>query len=329
MSAPSYLLVVGTSIDPHISAVLSRICGDVRVVRFDVDKFPIELQLTVWNKGVEHAISTIVDDCCFDVENAGVAWFRRLGQPVIPQTVPEHYRKFCLAECNHLLESALSMLTPNHWVNEYWSCRKASLKLWQYEIASRAGLRTPHTLTSNSHYEILSRWHYLKNGVAKTLSAPLVASSASFNEFAFTSKIAAQAPPSHEELRASPIQFQELIDPKFEVRVTSISGQHYGVKIVSTENESVSQTRDWRSSYSSLEYEWIEVPRSIELSLTKCMSIMNLDFAASDFIVTDSEEWYFLESNPHGAWLWLEEALGSDRITRAFAEHLTKLLSLN
>ena len=104
---------------------------------------------------MSHIITTRINGYRFDTNNVKVVWFRRLGQPVIPQSVPERYKKFCLAECNHLLESMLSILTPDHWINEYWSCRKVSLKPWQYKVAAQAGPRTPVTLTSNDHHEIL------------------------------------------------------------------------------------------------------------------------------------------------------------------------------
>ena len=38
----------------------------------------------------------------------------------------------------------------------------------------------------------------------------------------------------------------------------------------------------------------------------------NLNFGAFDYIVTPENEWIFLELNPNGQWLWLEEALNLD-----------------
>ena len=37
-----------------------------------------------------------------------------------------------------------------------------------------------------------------------------------------------------------------------------------------------------------------------------------LEFGAFDFIVTNDNQWYFLEVNPNGQWLWLEKILALD-----------------
>lgn len=42
------------------------------------------------------------------------------------------------------------------------------------------------------------------------------------------------------------------------------------------------------------------------------MKDMNLSFGAFDYIVTLDDEWIFLEINPNGQWLWLEQSLDLD-----------------
>ncbi len=39
------------------------------------------------------------------------------------------------------------------------------------------------------------------------------------------------------------------------------------------------------------------------------MKDMRLRFGAFDFIVTEDDEYYFLECNPNGQWLWQDELL--------------------
>jgi glutathione synthase/RimK-type ligase-like ATP-grasp enzyme len=48
---------------------------------------------------------------------------------------------------------------------------------------------------------------------------------------------------------------------------------------------------------------------------------LGLNFAAYDFIVTPNEEFYFLEVNPGGQWLWLEKKTGLE-ISKALAEYM-------
>ncbi len=49
------------------------------------------------------------------------------------------------------------------------------------------------------------------------------------------------------------------------------------------------------------------------------MNYFNIEFGAFDFIVTKSNVWVFLEINPNGQWLWLEQKLNlsiSDEILK-------------
>ena len=45
--------------------------------------------------------------------------------------------------------------------------------------------------------------------------------------------------------------------------------------------------------------------------------LINLHFGAVDLVLTPDDQYYFLEINPNGQWLWLEDKLGfpiSDKI---------------
>jgi D-alanine-D-alanine ligase-like ATP-grasp enzyme len=53
------------------------------------------------------------------------------------------------------------------------------------------------------------------------------------------------------------------------------------------------------------------------------MEDFHIVFGAFDFIVTPDDEWVFLEVNPNGQWLWLEESLQLD-ISQKIVEYLTK-----
>ena len=53
------------------------------------------------------------------------------------------------------------------------------------------------------------------------------------------------------------------------------------------------------------------------------LSYYNLVFGAFDYIVTPQNEWIFLELNPNGQWLWLEEALKLD-ISNKIIEYLSE-----
>jgi hypothetical protein len=113
-----------------------------------------------------------------------------------------------------------------------------------------------------------------------------------------------------------------LIEPQYEVRVSSIGDRHIGVRIDSVQFRTNSGTRDWRSDYVNISYRWWDVPEQVTAALSRLLARLNIHYAASDFVVDNAGVWHFLEANPHGAWLWLEQALGENVISESIAKHI-------
>lgn len=100
------------------------------------------------------------------------------------------------------------------------------------------------------------------------------------------------------------------MEKDYEVRLTIVHDECYGVKIES------SNSVDWRKKNATIRYSRIKVPENIEKKCIKMMEMLNIHFAAFDFIVND-QEYIFLELNANGQWQWLEEKLNlgiSDKI---------------
>ena len=94
-----------------------------------------------------------------------------------------------------------------------------------------------------------------------------------------------------------------------------------GVAIYSQESE-ISRI-DYRRYDFNVPYKALELPTKIQdfcLSMTRHYG---LHFGAFDFIVTKKEKnFVFLELNPNGQWLWLEQLSGFP-ISRSLAAYLT------
>lgn len=122
---------------------------------------------------------------------------------------------------------------------------------------------------------------------------------------------------TNEDVSLTPIYVQEYIKKQYEVRLTIINQHVYAVRI-----DTIDQV-DWRNDYEHHHYTLIKCPEDI---IKKCYNMMedfHIVFGAFDFIVTPDDEWVFLEVNPNGQWLWLEESLHLD-ISQKIVEYLTK-----
>lgn len=66
------------------------------------------------------------------------------------------------------------------------------------------------------------------------------------------------------------------------------------------------------------------LPPNVEKQLLGLMKVLDLQFGAIDLIRTPNDEYIFLEINPNGQWLWIEDQLGL-AVSRAIAEWLSNV----
>jgi hypothetical protein len=87
-----------------------------------------------------------------------------------------------------------------------------------------------------------------------------------------------------------------------------------------------STRKDWRAGdveEEELEYEVFDLPERVQAGLHRLMHSFEINFASIDMIVTPEGEFVFLDLNPNGQWLWLEEELGLPLIA-SMADLLTR-----
>lgn len=108
----------------------------------------------------------------------------------------------------------------------------------------------------------------------------------------------------YESISLSPTQLQEYVEKAFELRITVIGEKVFAVKIDSQVNE---ETKiDWRLHTKMNPHSIFELPSKIENFCVDFLKEQGLVYGAMDFIVTPKDEYYFLENNPFGQYLWLE-----------------------
>jgi hypothetical protein len=64
---------------------------------------------------------------------------------------------------------------------------------------------------------------------------------------------------------------------------------------------------DWRADYRNLRYEPVTVPKDVWLGMSAYLDHFGLRYGAFDFVVEPDGTWRFLECNPNGQWLWLQD----------------------
>lgn len=122
--------------------------------------------------------------------------------------------------------------------------------------------------------------------------------------------------PLPDELCAASI-FQELIEGT-PIRVTVIGDQIFAVEVTGVDYDV-----DWRPQQTDAHLRPVQVPDGTRKAIRSLMSSWGLTYGTLDFIATSSDEWVFLETNPTGAYGFVEEATGLP-LTQAIAATLAR-----
>jgi len=122
-----------------------------------------------------------------------------------------------------------------------------------------------------------------------------------------------------DSIKICPGIFQKEIEKLFEIRVTTGGKKIFSVKIDSQNRDDTKL--DWRRNQFQLSYSIFELPRKMKNLINHMITKLGLHYSAYDFIFTPNEEFYFLEVNPGGQWLWLEKEIGL-QISKALAEYM-------
>ena len=108
-------------------------------------------------------------------------------------------------------------------------------------------------------------------------------------------------------LDTAPSFIQAYIEKDYELRVTVIGSKALTCKIDSQKLKVGCGREDWRQGYDhNLGYQWIDTPVVIQEFCFEYLRKTGLNFGCFDFIMNLEGCYYFLECNPNGQWMWLE-----------------------
>lgn len=304
---PSTVLIITNDHDEHADAVVGELNKrDVSVFRFHPEDFPhacsvsIEIHDGRVNGELRNADHRVpFDDIC-------AAWFRRsrnLYDGRISRT-SEKLEDYVKSQSSATLVAVCAAL-QTFWVSHPFALRRGEVKALQLAEASRAGLKTPHTLISNDPGQAAAFVEAL--GDADCAIKPLMAVGVT-DEKGYRLPLTTTLPPGHslEAVSLASTMFQPYVEKAFELRCVVIGDRIFAAKMDSQASED--SRLDWRGGNPT--HEVFTLPHEVEASIHRLMDSFGLNFASLDMIVTPEGEFVFLELNPNGQWLWLELELG-------------------
>lgn len=202
------------------------------------------------------------------------------------------------------------------WMNHPDANSFASSKPRNLHLAQKYGLSVPSSLISSDPEEISNWIKKHKNCVIKSISHGLI-DDTNTPKMAFTKRLPQNFNIKKDTIPEVPIFLQDEINKVYDIRLIIVGNSTFSAMLPSRK-----EIVDWRAYDNSARWERFNLPEKINKACLKLCKKLNLEFAAIDLVMDYKNQFYFLELNPNGQWVWLEEECDL-AISNAIVNHLT------
>lgn len=248
-----------------------------------------------------------------DAAEVAAVWWRR-PRPYVPDPgLAPPLATYASIQLHELLSGVWGALRAG-WMNDPWSDERAGHKPWQLAAAAAAGLEVPPTWIGCAPGE--ARAFLAALGDRPVVHKQLRPTDATWHP---TRLLGPADRARLDDLRLAPAILQAYV-PGVDVRVTVAGRRLFATAIDARRTGS---PHDFRPAYEQARVAPCALPAPVEAALLATVEALGLRYAAVDLRRTDDGRHVFLESNPAGQWLFLEERTGQP-ITRAIAEALVE-----
>lgn len=317
--------------DIHPSKVIDILEGmGVSIFRLNTEAIVSDYDFSWWIND---------SDCDFYIENriSGLRvygsqitaiWDRRYAAPtqLLHEGINKEIDDYKLAEAKAFLDFLRYYLKDIYSIGSIVNDTVADSKLLQLSIARQLGMKVPNTCVSNVKSELLDRLSVDDYISLKSLSGGGVIDNDNNQEYLFyTQRIEGNLIQQLDtSVFAETANYaQDYIDKIFELRVTVCCNDIVTCRICSQHLPEDQGKIDWRQGYDSgLSIEIIDTPEYIRTFCLDYLNRLNLNFGCFDFIVNCNDT-IFLECNPNGQWMWIEQITNYD-ISTIIARNLAR-----
>lgn len=291
-------LIIGDPADPHVAAVADAMRSKPLVL--DAASL-LDASVTIGENRLEVASTEVP---------ATQAWLRRLA----PASWASEIESSGVDAASHAAAvSALAAIIRDDrftWLTELDQLGRSENKPFQYRQACAAGVPVPKWVITTDPNSVpnTGRW------VAKPLGPGSFIDGAGRGRIVPTTIVDTKNP---DLIAAVPFILQRFIPARTHARVVTVGGKAWSATLPADD-----LPVDWRMSRNSHRaFTSTPVPDQV-LTLARIAARSNdVGFSAQDWIQDTSGDWWFVDLNPAGQWLFLPLSV-TDPITAAIADFL-------
>lgn len=276
------------------------------------------------------------EDGVIDLDDIKAVWWRKPYVSRPSKSLSKVQFPFAKRESEYATRGLWDLLLNNpdvYWMSDPHNIRKSGNKMLQMARATTHGLTSPKTIITNNPEDVRAFYEECSHKmVFKAMTGPFLlpgeVEEEDYSPETFVAGMPLVRPFTDEDMkhvdsvRQCACMFQELVEKKHELRVTIFEDQIFTCQIESQKNE---LTRyDWRRQDTLPNATAGELPDSVAKACLEMLDEFGLRFGAFDFIVTPDDEHIFLEVNPNGQWLFIQEWVPQLRLMQSFVDVMVR-----
>jgi glutathione synthase/RimK-type ligase-like ATP-grasp enzyme len=293
----------------HIEQKLRQRGADL--VRFNPAQFPSQAALSLDLAATGHSWSTLrTGGRAIDLSAVTAVYNRRPQNPVAHATIQDPpTRAFVEQECKAVVVDVWNAMDCLWLPARHYAIQQAQLKASQLKVAAALGLEIPPTLITNDPEAVLEFYRQHNSRIVSKLAGPAFYGSIGQTFCRYTEVVSRRDVGHVRAIQFCPAIFQAYVPKRVELRITVVGQAVFAAEIHSQVSH---QTRhDWRRyDHNETPYFPHELPDQLEQRCAQLVERLGLCYGAIDMVLTPDGRYVFLEINPNGQYLWIEDATG-------------------
>jgi len=314
------ILILTYGEDPHADSVCKFFdkCG-VEYFKISTENLSKDYKISFESQDSVYRISD--NSKKIYIDSGWNIWNRRIMNPDTNKGLPKSLSDIVIDESEKTWDGLLIShkgKVINRPQNHYY----ANNKIDQLRFASQFGngVKIPDTMVTNDPLKTKSFYEKHNGNICFKLQKGAVVESPKGNLVIYTNKVTKEQMKNIDLVSQNPCLFQEYVDKDFEIRIVATDKGSTGIAIHSQKSK-ISKIDFRRYDFENVTYNYIKLPDNVKKFNSQILKNYRLHFGILDFIYSKKGEYVFLELNPNGQWLWLEEEANYN-LTKEVAENL-------
>jgi len=306
------ILILTENFDSHADLVEQKLRErGADFVRFNPAQFPSQAEISLSyspERQAQYMLRT--SEGTIDLNCLKAVWYRRPQPPVPHEEITDKLTHDYLGEeCITFMHDVWNSLDCLWVPAPRTVIKQAQFKASQLRVAWDVGFELPPTLFTNSPEDLLKFYGQHNGNIVSKLAGFSFFDTVGTDFCRYTEVVSKRDVGYADSIRYCPIIFQAYVPKRVELRITVIGKEVFAAEIHS---QASNHTRhDWRRyDFYKTPYLPHSLPHDLEQRCVQFVERLGLCYGAIDMVLTPDGRYVFLEINPNGQYLWVENATG-------------------